>query len=188
MLASIGSIYMPRKPQIPNIKYTEEAKQFIKDNFKVDPATGHISATTYAQAYLNICYKGRTFSVTIAHLVFFLTYGRWPTKGLHVDHIDDDPLNNKPDNLREITLQENQAKRRGKGNKQYGTGKYGEGIHVQADKRDGRFYVTRYLSSKEEINKKNRKKSLGGFPDLEKAEAFVREYIAGLRTIEGNLK
>ena len=32
---------------------------------------------------------------------------RWPRDGYVIDHIDDDPFNNHPDNLREVTSYEN---------------------------------------------------------------------------------
>ena len=40
----------------------------------------------------------------LAHtLVFALVHRRWPRDGMVIDHIDDDPRNNHPDNLREVT-------------------------------------------------------------------------------------
>ena len=40
-------------------------------------------------------------------LIFALVHRRWPRDGYVIDHIDNDTLNNHPDNLREITHLEN---------------------------------------------------------------------------------
>jgi hypothetical protein len=61
-------------------------------------------------------------------------------------------------------------------------GKYGYGLHIQSDKRDGRFYVIRYLSRghhKEEM--KTVKKMIGGYDTLEEAEVAVADCIVGIK-------
>tara|TARA_Y100000310_G_scaffold40955_1_gene38417 strand:+ start:495 stop:1040 length:546 start_codon:yes stop_codon:yes gene_type:complete len=40
-------------------------------------------------------------------LIFAFVHRRWPRDGYVIDHIDDDPFNNHPDNLREVTHYEN---------------------------------------------------------------------------------
>lgn len=40
-------------------------------------------------------------------LVWLWLYGEWPAAGLVVDHIDNNRLNNRPDNLRLLTRTEN---------------------------------------------------------------------------------
>ena len=40
-------------------------------------------------------------------LIFALVHRRWPRDGMVIDHIDGDPRNNHPDNLREVTSREN---------------------------------------------------------------------------------
>jgi HNH endonuclease len=136
----------------------------------------------YASAYINICFKGGIISISWSHVVWFLKYKRWPKKELIVDHLDNDPMNNRPDNLREITHSENQRKRRNrKVYRSYGKGKYGYGISVTMDKRDGRYYVARNLSRGHHGEAlKTVKKSLGGFSTLEEAEAKVESYIKEL--------
>ena len=54
-------------------------------------------------------YGGRWGWGIQAHiLIFAFVHRRWPRDGYVIDHIDDDPYNNHPDNLREITPYENQ--------------------------------------------------------------------------------
>ena len=48
-----------------------------------------------------------TWGVKTHILVFALVHRRWPRQGYVIDHIDNDTLNNHPDNLREITHHEN---------------------------------------------------------------------------------
>ena len=48
----------------------------------------------------NYCIQGHT-------LIFALVHRRWPRDGYVLDHIDDNPFNNHPDNLRELTYLEN---------------------------------------------------------------------------------
>jgi hypothetical protein len=114
--------------------------------------------------------------------VWLLKHGRWPLEGYQIDHIDDDAMNNSPSNLKEVTHAENQKKRRGRIiSRSYGTGKYGYGISVTQDRRDGRFYVVRSPSRGESKSITTIKIALGGFLTLEDAEKRVRECIADIK-------
>lgn len=147
---------------------------------KLDKKTGNLKFDgMYVSIHLDICWAGSTVSVPLSHVVWFLTHGRWPEPGMHLDHLDDDALNNRPDNLAEITHEANQKKRRGRiVGPHYGTGKYGYGLYVYADKRDGRFYVTRHMSRGHgNGDLKNVKVSLGGYGTLAEAESGVENYI-----------
>lgn len=53
-----------------------------------------------------------------AHLVFCLTRGRWPMS--QIDHIDRNPSNDHPSNLREVTDRESNRNRSGKANRKDG--------------------------------------------------------------------
>jgi hypothetical protein len=136
----------------------------------------------YASVHIDIGWNGTVVSLPHSHVVWFLKHGRWPKDGFQLDHIDDDPMNNAPANLQEMNAAENQEKRRGRiVYRSYGSGKYGYGINIALDKRDGRYYVTRQLSRGHgEGDLKNVKKSLGGFDTLKEAEAKVEAYIADI--------
>lgn len=157
-----------------------EFMEFFKKHASVDE-TGHISVQDcYANLGFNIAFKNCPVNITYANAVWFLTYGEWPKPGYHIDHIDDDSMNNRPDNLQEITEAENQAKRRGrKVYRSYGTGKYGYGMTIHHDKRDGRYYVGRNIS-RGKTGGKSRRLTFGGFDTLIAAKAKVAALIAGL--------
>jgi hypothetical protein len=93
-----------------------------------------------------------------------------------LDHVNDDPMDNRPENLQEVTQAENQKKRRGRVvYRSYGTSKYGHGIHVHHDMRDGRWYVRRQLSRGHgDGDLKNVRKQLGGFATLAEAEERIK--------------
>lgn len=149
----------------------------------LDPKTGHILfKNMYAVDHLNMAYGGTTISTPRSHVVWFLHYARWPKKGYHIDHINDDPFDNRPENLQEITEQENQRKRRGRiVYRSYGKGKYGYGINVNFDKRDGRYYVTRHLSRGQTGGIRSVKSSAGGYDTLQGAEDRVTKLIEEIK-------
>lgn len=45
-------------------------------------------------------------------VIWAMTHGRWPGEGMVIDHIDGDPANNHPANLREVSQQVNTQNRR----------------------------------------------------------------------------
>lgn len=157
-----------------------EFMEFFKKHASVDE-TGHISVKDcYANIGLNIAFKNCPVNVTYANAVWFLTYGKWPKPGYHIDHIDDDSINNRPDNLQEITETENQFKRRGKRiYRSYGKGKYGYGFGVHSDKRDGKHYVSRNIS-RGLTGGKSKRISHGSFKTLKEAEICIVEEIKKL--------
>lgn len=172
---------MPKRTRVKLLprRYDPEFEKFFLDHATVD-AEGKITVKDwYAHLGFNVTWKGSLISVTYANAVWFLTHGKWPREGYHIDHIDDDPLNNRPDNLQEITAIENQRKRRGrKVYRSYGRGKYGHGLYIYADKRDGRFYVSRNISRGHgEGDLQGVKIALGGYDTLEEAESVVADNV-----------
>jgi hypothetical protein len=167
-------------------KHDPEFMTLLTKCAHLDEATGALNfKEIYASVVINFGWKGSVVSIPYSHVVWFLKHGRWPKTGLYLDHINDNAMDNRPDNFQELTHKENQAKRRGRiVYRSYGTGKYGYGLHIIADKRDGRFYITRQLSRGHGAGDgKNIKKGLGGFDTLEAAEAKVVEYA---KEVEAN--
>lgn len=155
--------------------------KLIKESVTVNPETGILDFhdKIYAQMSLNITFKGNALRIPYSHIVWLLTHDRWPKEGMHIDHINDNPQDNRPCNLQELTHEDSQKKRRGrKVYRSYGTGKYGYGINIHYDKRDNRFYISRHFSRGHGNGElKTRKIALGGFNTLEEAEAKVSSYI-----------
>ncbi len=162
-------------------KYNLEFERALLNYAKVDEATGVVSFDgIYASIAINIGWKGSIVSIPYSHAVWFLTHGRWPELGKVIDHINDDPMDNAPVNLAEISQEENQRKRRGRlVYRNYGTGKYGPGMNIYHDKRDSRYYVTHKASRGHGTGDLTSKKiSLGGFTTLKAAELKVAEFLA----------
>ena len=66
---------------------------------------GSIAGTTRKDGYCRINIDGRLY---YAHrIVWKMHYGEEPPK--YIDHVDGDPSNNRPDNLREATQSQNQV-------------------------------------------------------------------------------
>lgn len=163
-------------------KFDPEFQAFLKE--RVTVKDGVLKFTdVYAQMCVNFGWKGEMIVVPYSHVVWFATYGKWPTPGMHIDHINDDVTDNSPENLREVTEAENHRKRRGrKVYRSYGTGKYGFGINLHYDKRDGRYYVRRHMSrghGSGDLKRINH--GLGGFDTLAEAERCVQQTIIDIK-------
>ncbi len=151
---------------------------------KLDPNTGNVRfENIYASVSINVGFKGSVVSISQASLVWFLTKGRWQKEGYHIDHINDDPMDNRPSNLQELTAADNHAKRRGRAvYRSYGKGKYGYGMGIYHDKRDNCYYISRNISRGfGEGDLKGMKVALGREDTLEEAENRVRSYIEEIK-------
>ena len=84
-----------------------------------------------------------------ARIAWYLSYGEWP-KG-DVDHIDQNPSNNKLDNLRDISHHLNTLHSRGFSKKGFpkGVDKRGSGYRVQATMLGARVYLGTYETMEE---------------------------------------
>lgn len=165
-------------------KHDPDFMELLAKHGSLDEATGNIRFDgMYASVHIDISHKGSVVSVPHSHAVWFLKYRQWPKDGYQIDHVDNDPMNNAPDNLAEITHEKNQHKRRGRTvSRIYGTGKYGYGINLHSDKRDGRFYVTRCLSRGHgDGDLKNIRKSLGGYDSKDEAESAIQMFIVEIK-------
>lgn len=160
-------------------KKDPELIEALKKYVTIDKDTGEIKCTDiYMSVYVNISWKGGIVSIPYSHLAFLLTYGRWPENSLVIDHINDDPLDNRPSNLQEITPEENNKKRRNrKTYRNYGTGKYGYGFGIYRDKRDGKYYVSRCLPRAETKTDKTVKLSYGNYTSIQDAEYAIKSMI-----------
>ena len=164
-------------------KRDPQFEELLRKTTSVDESGNLKVDGMYASTFVNFGFGGGIVSAPVSHVVFFLTHGRWPDSDKHVDHRDDNPMNNAPSNLQELTHAENQRKRRGrKVYPSYGKGKYGGGMCVRQDNRDGRYYVT-YQASRGlgAGDLKNVKVGLGGFSTLEAAEERARECLEDIK-------
>ena len=165
-------------------KREPEFMKMLAKHASLNEDTGEIKFNNlYGNLCVNIGWKGSIIVVPYSHIVWFLKYGRWPKEGFVLDHINDDPLDNRPVNLQEMTEEQNQKKRRGRTvYRNYGRGKYGFGINVTLDKRDGRYYVQRYLSRGHGVGDlKTIRKGYGGFNTQAEAEQKVKELISEIK-------
>lgn len=162
------------------IRQSNEFQEYLLDTLEIDYEKGSVKTKkVYCSIYVNIGFKSETVSIPLSQLVFFLKNKRWPKDEHHIDHKDDDPLNNHPDNLQEITKKDNWAKKKNKGNRRYGKNKYGHGINIYKDKRDGRYYADRYISTKieDDLLTARRKIHLFGAATLDEIEIKIKEYV-----------
>lgn len=97
--------------EIPTKDLTDDQKQYILEHFTYDYETGQIKRNKWRakvggldkDGYLVVGIKGR--KVKYHRLVWFLCKGYYPSSEL--DHIDRNRLNNRIENLREVTRSQN---------------------------------------------------------------------------------
>ena len=143
----------------------------------------------YASIHVDIAHKGSITSVPYSHLVWFANKGAWPKEGYHLDHIDDDPLNNHIDNLQELTHTENQEKRRNRTvSRSFGTGKYGYGLSIQHAKDEHFYYVMQHISrGHHKESGRTLKRMIGRFESIGDAEAQIPFFIEMIKERPGEL-
>lgn len=175
---------MPKRVRVKMLprRYDPEFMEFFKKHVYLEDGVLK-TRDCYAHLGFNLHFKNSVWSVTYANAVWFLTRGEWPKPGYHIDHINDDSLDNHPDNLQELTPIENQSKKRGKRvYRSYGKGKYGYGMSITYDKRDGCYYIGRNISRGFGAGDlKGVKISLGREETLEAAKNRVNDYIEEIK-------
>lgn len=135
----------------------------------------------YIAIKVTIRYRNETISLALSRLIFFLANKIWPAKNKHIDHIDDNPLNNSPSNLQEITVAENMFKKRGKGNSRFGKNKYGHGISVYYLTKRNSWVAERSLGRRFGFDNPT-KKHVAIAKTLEELEEKIKLYIENLTT------
>jgi len=95
-------------------KNSEEFKEYILKTFQVNIEKGLVEGKgLYYKVHVEIAYKAKRSVISLSHLVWFLTHKKWPKDKHHIDHKDGNPLNNRPDNLDELTIEEHTNKKYG---------------------------------------------------------------------------
>lgn len=90
----------------------------IKEIFSYDPITGIVEDKSEIFSFSLIHPNGKKYLRTtignkqfLAHrIAWFIYYGEWPSK--HIDHINGNGIDNRINNLREVSCSENQKNRR----------------------------------------------------------------------------
>jgi hypothetical protein len=119
-------------------------------NIKAGTKTGCVNSNGYLQTTIN----GKNYRTH--RLIFLMFYGWFPKC---IDHKDNNPLNNKIDNLRPATIAENNWNRGINKNNTSGI----KGVSWSKARNKWVVYI--------KIN--NKQKNIGGFDDLELAELVV---------------
>ena len=92
------------------LSYDPETGQFtwIKTTLRSNAKVGDIAGKVNNEGYISIQFKCKSYA---SHrLAWLFTYGKWPIN--QIDHIDVNPTNNKINNLRDVTDQENKFNRK----------------------------------------------------------------------------
>lgn len=100
------------------IKKSDLTSELIHAWFDYDDVTGHVLSRKTGEPVGNIGYKGRR-SIDIAgirfmntHIIWMLLYDRFPLLGMVIHHRDNDPSNDRIENLIEVNKQEDDELRR----------------------------------------------------------------------------
>jgi hypothetical protein len=81
-----------------------DGKIYYKETYTSRAIKGLEAGNTDGRGYRVVKIKGRMFR---AHrIIYYLHYGVWPGD-FQIDHMDGDKLNNKPENLRLVTSEQN---------------------------------------------------------------------------------
>src|SRR6266704_1013609 len=148
------------------LRYEPETGQFIwltgknawKPAGKLLPARKFTTRSGMSLPYWTVGILGKTYFR--AKLAWFYVTGEWPA--MEVDHRDTDSINDRWDNLREATRQQNNANRRTFKNNKTGH----KGVHYRDD-------IKKYRAM---ISVGGRNRSLGHFEKFEEAAAVYEQH------------
>ena len=170
---------MGRKANIPS----KETEQYILDNLRYDPETGHLWWTKkggrtrrmnlpagykHRDGYIEVSFKygGTVYRIMSHRIAWFLYYGYWPKH--YIDHINHKKSDNRISNIREATMSQNMANRT-------------KSItHSDSNSRHGyshKTYVGVYRIPSGNWIAKHKKKHLGTFRTPEEAALCYNEAI-----------
>lgn len=100
--------------------------------------------SSWGYRIVRIYYLGKRYNIQAHRLVWYITHGKMPVG--QIDHIDRDPTNNIPSNLRDVTQSENQHNRKAKGYTiEKATGKY----YAQIKLNGKRHFLGKYKTAEE---------------------------------------
>ena len=134
---------------------TETSKYDLRHNR--NKANTVVSNTQHGYGRVNISYRGKVHYFKTHRLIWYLVYGYWADT---IDHKDGDGLNNKIDNLRECSPQENAWNRKPKHSNKSGI----KGVDIILGKFRSRAY------------KDGKRYSLGTFNTLEEAKKAYEDF------------
>lgn len=101
--------HTPKKPTLEQLELMKEryevsgAGLVVKTKYHCGPEIGEPAGGIQSHGYVSVKVLGRL--TRTHHIVWFLTQGHWPEQPL--DHIDGNKLNNSPDNLRQVSQNQN---------------------------------------------------------------------------------
>lgn len=147
------------------LSYSAETGVFTwSSNRRGGARVGDIAGTVKRGGYVQINVLGR---LCYAHrLAWLFATGAWPTG--YIDHIDGNPSNNRIDNLRDVSAEENQQNQR----RAHASNKSSGMLGVSMCKQTGRWSA--------KISVANKTKNLGRF---DTADAAHQAYISAKRAL-----
>jgi len=90
-------------------------KFYNRKTGKLIPGTTFIDSRNYKGLRVCVPFKGTSRAIAYGRAVHSWVTGTFPGKGFHVDHINHDSHDNRPWNLRCVTIRENNQNRRRQG-------------------------------------------------------------------------